>query len=443
MRKVLYVSAIGAFMIVLALSYGLYSLYQHELKDVESVCDENFLRAIDSEFEFRESGEPINLEDPKYIVKFADEMTPEERASLKGDTIKVTEAMKKNLGANLFDYLQQRTQDRLMDTNPLNLHNLDSLYGWYLQKAELEIPYCLYLYNNKKEVAESIERDLPFFSAHAKTEMKPIGTQGRMYVQAEVAVPMSELVRQLLYALLLFTVALVVVFTCFSLDLRVIREQRASIYHPLHDLKGPLSVVFAALGNMIFFETDKEKKQELVVAQSAVRELTETLESVLSLMKNNGRNQLNIETVDLKALITECSEGLLQLYAAKKPVLLLNTEGLREPVRTDAILLKRVLRNLIENALKYSDEGVKLEITATNRRGDFEISVKDNGWGIPAKDLKKLGKQFYRVRREGRKAQEGFGIGLYLAREIVNLHGGFMLARRMEQGLLMEIDLPV
>ena len=442
MHKTLTISIVGIVAVLAVCAYSLHSLYQHEIKDVAAICDENFQRAIDGEYEYRHSGTPINLDNPSYVIKDAKDMTPEERASLKGDTITIDEAMVKNLGANLFEILQQQNQDDLMDTNPLNLHNLDSLYGWYLQKAELEIPYCLYLYNNKKEVAESIERDLPFFSAHAKTEMKPIGTQGRMYVQAEVAVPMSELVRQLLYALLLFTVALVVVFTCFSLDLRVIREQRASIYHPLHDLRGPLSVVFAALGNMIFFETDKEKKQELVVAQSAVRELTETLESVLSLMRNNGRNQLNIEEVDVKALITECSEGLLQLYAAKKPTLRVNTEGLCEPVRTDAILLKRVLRNLIENALKYSDEGVKLEITATNRRGDFEISVKDNGWGIPAKDLKKLGKQFYRVRREGRKAQEGFGIGLACVKKLCkDLGGKLQISSREGEGSIFTVKL--
>ena len=442
MRKTLISSVVGIAAVLVVFAYSLHSLYLYEIKDVAAVCDENFQRAIDGEYEYRHSGNSINLNNPGYIIKDARDMTPEERASLKGDTITIDEAMKKNLGANLFEILQQQNQDDLMDTNPLNLHNLDSLYGWYLRKAELEIPYRLYLYNNKKEVAESIERELPLFSARALTEMKPIGTQGRMYVQAEVAVPMSELVRQLLYALLLFTVALVVVFTCFSLDLRVIREQRASIYHPLHDLKGPLSVVFAALGNMIFFETDKEKKQELVVAQSAVRELTETLESVLSLMRNNGRNQLNIEKVDVKALITECSEGLLQLYAAKKPVLLLNTEGLHEPVRTDAILLKRVLRNLIENALKYSDEGVKLEIIAISRRGEFEISAKDNGWGIPAKDLKKLGKQFYRVRREGRKAQEGFGIGLACVKKLCkDLGGKLLVSSREGEGSVFTVKL--
>ena len=430
-------------------AYSLHSLYQHEIKDVAAICDENFQRAIDGEYEYRHSGTPINLDNPSYVIKDAKDMTPEERASLKGDTITIDEAMVKNLGANLFEILQQQNQDDLMDTNPLNLHNLDSLYGWYLQKAELEIPYRLYLYNNKKEVAESIERDLPFFSAHAKTEMKPIGTQGRMYLQAEFAVPMSDLVRRLLYALLLFTAALLVVFTCFSLDLRVIwqqqekmREMVAAVYHPLHDLKAPLNVAYAVLGNFIFCETDEEKKRELVIAQNGMRELTQILESVLSLMKNDGKNLLNIETVDLKVLITECTEGLLQLYAAKKPVLLLNTDGLREPVRTDAILLKRVMRNLIENALKYSDEGVKLEITATSRRGEFEISVKDNGWGIPAKDLKKLGKQFYRVRREGRKAQEGFGIGLACVKKLCkDLGGKLQISSREGEGSIFTVKL--
>ena len=61
--------------------------------------------------------------------------------------------------------------------------------------------------------------------------------------------------------------------------------------------------------------------------------------------------------------------------------------------------------------------------------------------GIDAGEESMIFRRFYRGRRV--TGQEGFGIGLYLAREIVNLHGGFMLARRMEQGLLMEIDLPV
>lgn len=147
MCKTLTISIVGIATVLAVCAYSLHGLYQHEIKDVAATCDENFQRAIDGEYEYRHLGAPINLDDPGYIIKDAKDMTPEERASLKGDTITIDEAMKKNLGANLFEILQQQNQDDLMDTNPLNLHNLDSLYGWYLQKAELEIPYCLYLYN--------------------------------------------------------------------------------------------------------------------------------------------------------------------------------------------------------------------------------------------------------------------------------------------------------
>ena len=145
MRKALIYNIVGIASVLAVFAYSLHSLYQHEIKDVAAVCDENFQRAIDGEYEYRHSGTPINLNNPGYIIKDAKDMTPEERASLKGDTITIDEAMVKNLGANLFEILQQQNQDDLMDTNPLNLHNLDSLYGWYLQKAKLEIPYCLYL----------------------------------------------------------------------------------------------------------------------------------------------------------------------------------------------------------------------------------------------------------------------------------------------------------
>lgn len=147
MHKTLTISIVGVVAVLAVCAYSLHSLYQHEIKDVAAICDENFQQAIDGEYEYRLSGTPINLNNPGYIIKNAKDMTPEERASLKGDTITIDEAMVKNLGANLFEILQQQNQDDLMDTNPLNLHNLDSLYGWYLRKAELEIPYRLYLYN--------------------------------------------------------------------------------------------------------------------------------------------------------------------------------------------------------------------------------------------------------------------------------------------------------
>ena len=72
---------------------------------------------------------------------------------------------------------------------------------------------------------------------------------------------------------------------------------------------------------------------------------------------------------------------------------------------------------------------------------ELKLQVRDYGIGIDAGEENQIFRRFYRGRRVTR--QDGFGIGLYLAREIINLHGGFMISKRMKPGLLLEMNLPV
>ena len=107
----------------------------------------------------------------------------------------------------------------------------------------------------------------------------------------------------------------------------------------------------------------------------------------------------------------------------------------------DANWLGEAVYNMLDNGVKYSSPGGRIDVSVSVNDMFYKIRVRDYGIGIDAGEESMIFRRFYRGRRV--TGQEGFGIGLYLAREIVNLHGGFMLARRMEQGLLMEIDLPV
>ena len=107
----------------------------------------------------------------------------------------------------------------------------------------------------------------------------------------------------------------------------------------------------------------------------------------------------------------------------------------------DANWLGEAVYNMLDNGVKYSSPGGRIDVSVSVNDMFYKIRVRDYGIGIDAGEESMIFRRFYRGKRV--TGQEGFGIGLYLAREIVNLHGGFMLARRMEQGLLMEIDLPV
>ena len=107
----------------------------------------------------------------------------------------------------------------------------------------------------------------------------------------------------------------------------------------------------------------------------------------------------------------------------------------------DGNWLGEAVYNLLDNGVKYSPVQGKLKVCVLKNEMFLKIRVEDKGIGIEPGEEAEIFRRFYRGKRV--KNQEGFGIGLYLAREIVNRHGGFLTAKRMEPGLRMEISLPV
>ena len=103
--------------------------------------------------------------------------------------------------------------------------------------------------------------------------------------------------------------------------------------------------------------------------------------------------------------------------------------------------LGEALYNILDNAVKYSSCGGRIEVSLRQNEMLLKLSVRDYGIGIDPGEENRIFQRFYRGKRVTN--QEGFGIGLYLTRQIVNLHGGFVTARRMQPGLLIEINLPV
>lgn len=105
----------------------------------------------------------------------------------------------------------------------------------------------------------------------------------------------------------------------------------------------------------------------------------------------------------------------------------------------DAGWLGEAIFNVLDNAVKYSEENSKIVIGAHKNEMSVCIWIRDYGMGIEADEESKVFQRFYR----GKKAQkkEGFGLGLYLTREIVLLHGGFVRIKRMHPGTLVEIYL--
>lgn len=103
--------------------------------------------------------------------------------------------------------------------------------------------------------------------------------------------------------------------------------------------------------------------------------------------------------------------------------------------------LGEAIYNILDNAVKYSEPGGSVEVTLQKNEMYLKLQVRDYGIGIEEGEENQIFQRFYRGRRV--TVQEGFGIGLYLAREIIRLHGGFVTAQRMAPGLMMDVNLPL
>jgi len=90
----------------------------------------------------------------------------------------------------------------------------------------------------------------------------------------------------------------------------------------------------------------------------------------------------------------------------------------------DVNLITRVISNLIENAIKYSGTGSVVEVSTWDDEEWVYVEIKDNGVGIPAEELSNIFEKFYRIKNDANHSIKGTGLGLYLVKYFVELHGG-------------------
>lgn len=195
-----------------------------------------------------------------------------------------------------------------------------------------------------------------------------------------------------------------------------------------HDLKTPLAAL------RVRIESVTDETQRLRMAQS-IEDITRTLDDILELARI-GRPGEAAERTDIAALVASVVEEYEDL---EQPVEL--GELARVPLPIRASLLRRAVRNLIDNALRY---GKTARVSAAESQGMVTITIEDEGPGIPAQQIEAMLEPFQRGEASRNRQTGGAGLGLTLARAIALQHGGeLVLANRPGGGLRAEIRLPL
>ena len=179
----------------------------------------------------------------------------------------------------------------------------------------------------------------------------------------------------------------------------------------------------------------------LTIAQQTQRLKTLTNQMLSSAQQVAEREPLELRTVDLMQLVaTVVVEVRPTLYNHTLEF----TAGAPLPVAADAVKLSQAVQHLLSNAVKYSPHGGVVAIEVADRGDSATIVVSDAGMGVPASALPHIFERFYRAANINPLEISGFGIGLYLARQIVEQHGGTLGVESTEgTGSRFTITLPL
>ena len=383
-------------------------------------------------------------ERPRIMRKHISHMTQEEIDSLRrlpggADTIDVIAAQKAGIGGTAGEIVDQLMQDLLLKSGfPLNLNTLDSL--WRASDSIVRHPHQFLLYDKDTVMISSVG-DLESHTPDYVSQLHPIGTKGLQYLQIKADIPMSHFLRHQLWTLALSACMMLLVLLCLFFQLTAIRRKEAllrkremTINGTIHDLKSPLNSVITMMGWLKQTTPDKETKEMLETSKAGVRRLISNIEALLMTARMDRRQVvLNKSLIDVPEMAEGVKKELSCLYPVKPHTICIINElpaGLQ--VMADGMYIENVIRNLMENALKYSDAGVMIEVSLSIVNERLRVSVKDNGWGIAPCHQRKLFTQFYRVPRSEEQQQKGYGIGLAQSQYIINEHGGEIMVKSAE-----------
>ena len=228
-------------------------------------------------------------------------------------------------------------------------------------------------------------------------------------------------------------------------DRRLERLRDAFVAAVSHELRTPLTSISGFLELLTDEEhelgpTGRRYVDMIRRGNARLRGIVEDLLLVAEIEAE--RLELRPEPTDLAELATATVEDALPAAAESGIELLLDVTG-RLPLEADAGRLRQVLDNLVSNALKYTPDGGTVTVSARNGDGPLRVEVTDTGIGIPQDELGQLFSRFYRASTATRRAIPGTGLGLVIARAIVEGHGGTIsLTSTEDEGTRVTVTLP-
>lgn len=434
MRKVIYIAIIAAIAMFCLQGLWIGNMYRAYVTQTIGTIENVMSVSIGKEIAFRRHASPYeDPEHPKIVYKAADDMTPEERSRLKGDTLDLDMMTLQHIGSNLAEMIMQFSQDDFIKKGKfVLLSKLDSIFRKELGRTEVAADCCILLCGKDTVTVINSFGVLPDERWAKSTRLFPIGTKSLQFIQVKADIALSPFLREMILILMSSILLVVITLWCVIYLVALVRkkdklfkQREASVNGTVHDLKAPLNSVITLMGYLKKKLPDASLQKIVADTAAQTRNLVNDIEALLITARQDKQKIILQKTeTDLLQLIERARESISIQYVGKPHKITLESDFNEAKLRLDPLYVTNVIRNLLENALKYSNGGVSIVIKVGKEKNEVVLSVEDNGWGIERKYQKKIFTQFFQVPREEVVHQHGYGVGLAYTKYIMEAHGG-------------------
>ena len=228
----------------------------------------------------------------------------------------------------------------------------------------------------------------------------------------------------------------------FAQEIQLAEQQKNFTLSITHELKSPLSSIKLALQTIQQRKLEPQQSERLISnSLGDVERLNALVDNILFAAKieQNATGFINSETD-----ISEITANTVNRFLNNKKSIVIETEIEPEvQMYIDAMAFVSIITNLIENAIKYSEEDSKVNVSLMHRDNFIVLTVADTGIGIEDSLKEKVFEKFYRIGSEETRATKGTGLGLYLVNSVVQIyHGTIAVTDNEPRGTVFQITFP-
>ncbi len=321
--------------------------------------------------------------------------------------------------------------DISLSKGKVQVEAIDSLFQHNFEDLGKIKSYNMQLIKNGSvidSVFQGIQKDLKLSNTHELLSITiPLGTKNIYAFTGNFQLRTLAFLRQMVYTVSLSGIAVILV-ALFMFWLLWALQRRAAQLHwrersvrgIVHDLKSPLSYVYTLLDYISTKEQDSIMQKQLNSAETNVSKLIDKMELILTLFsEKNKRFFLDPAPYNLHEKCEQLLSELRVIYQNKKTEYTLNIPK-NLSINVDPLYFEAALRCLMDNAMKYSETHVKINIRTIQSQNELCLYIVDSGRGIMKKEQSKVFKEFYRINNK----TKGNGIGLAFSKQIIEAHKG-------------------